>query len=217
MNSPTVFLVDDSKAGRDSVSLMLRTAGHEVETYAGAEAFLDAYRPGRSGCRVLDLRMPGMSGVELQEELARRGIGLPIVFISVYGDVATTVRAMRSGAVDFLTKPVDGSALLARVRSALDQDARRREQLERRRELEDRLARLSAREREVLAPALAGSTSGEIALQLQISPRTVETHRAHILLKLNVRSLLEFTQSAVAAGISIAEIGAAPPPNGPLG
>lgn len=211
MSMPTVFIVDDAESVRDSLSLMLCTAGFATECHESAESFLAVAGPDRPGCLILDLRMPGMSGIELQEELTRRGICLPTVFVSAYGDVRTTVQALQGGAQDFLTKPVDGEALLAWVRVAVEQDRQWRLQQQARTRLVERMARLSAREREILALALAGETSGEIAKRLGISPRTVETHRAHILLKLDARSLLEFARAAAVAGITIPEMGCGGP------
>lgn len=205
MNIPTVFLVDDDAIVREAVSLLLETAGFRIEAHASAESFLEAWNPARSGCLILDMLMPGMSGEELQAELNRRDVRLPVIFMSAFGDVPTTVRAMQGGAVDFLTKPVNGADLLERVRTALalDNEARMAEQA--RLEVKSRLAKLTVREQEILAHAVAGKSNKEIAQLLRISYRTIEVHRSHIFLKVGVNSLLELVQMAALAGVSLTE------------
>jgi len=202
MNAPTVFLVDDDAAVRDSVSLLLETAGLSVEAYESAESFLAALDPERPGCLVLDMRMAGMGGMELQAELARRGIPLPIIFLTAHGDIPTTVRAMKAGAVDFLTKPVDSAVLLERIEAALVRARSDRESQAARQEARARLAVLTEREREILALAVAGCANKEIARRLGISFRTVEVHRSHILLKTGTETLLELAQLVAAGGLA---------------
>ncbi len=198
--TPTVFVVDDDAAVRDSMSLLLETAGLVAKAYDSAEAFLAAPRASGPGCLVLNTRMSGMGGLDLQSELARRGIRLPIIFVSVHGDVATTVRAMKAGAVDFLTKPVDGALLLDRVRAAL---ARSRKEVEDEQSMQAaraRLAPLTKRERTILALAVAGHRNKEIARRLGISFRTVEVHRSRILLKTRAATFLELARLVAASG-----------------
>lgn len=202
MSAPTVFVVDDDAAVRDSVLLLLETAGLAVETCESAEAFLAAPDAQRAGCLVLDMRMPGMSGIELQAELARRGMDLPIVFLTAHGDIPQTVQAMKAGAEDFLTKPVDGAVLLERVQAALVRGRADRERQAARAHARTRLAALTEREREILALAVAGCANKEIARQLGISFRTVELHRSRILRKTGAETLLELAQLAAAAGFS---------------
>lgn len=202
MIMPTVFVVDDDAAVRDSVSLLLKTAGLAVEAYDSAEAFLAALDPQRHGCLVLDMRMPGMSGFELQEELARRDIPMPIIFLTAHGDIPMTVRAIKAGAVDFLTKPVDGAALLDRIESALARVGAEREGESARQQARERLSQLTEREQEILALAISGCTNKEIARQLGISFRTVETHRSHILFKTGTATLLELAQLAATASLN---------------
>lgn len=203
MNAPTVYVVDDDDAVRASVSLLLKTAGLAVETYDSAEAFLAGFRTERPGCLVLDMRMTGMSGFDLQDEIARRGILMPIVFLTAHGDIPMTVRAMKAGAMDFLTKPVDGAMLLDRIQAALARGRAQHEDEAARQQARERLSQLSEREQEILALAVAGYANKEIARQLGISFRTVETHRSHILLKTGAATLLELAQLAAAGGLSV--------------
>ncbi|MCC6870409.1 MAG: response regulator transcription factor [Burkholderiales bacterium] len=185
---PTVLIVDDDEAVRDSLSMVLRTAGRAVETYASAEEFIERGGPMRTGCLVLDVRMPGMSGIELQEYLAQRSVPLPIVFLTGHGDIPMAVRAVRRGAWEFLQKPVDDVQLLAAVDSALSghapPDAPPRA-------LPPAVATLSRREREVLDLILAGKQTRAIAEALFISVKTVEFHRSRIHAKLGVASMAE--------------------------
>jgi two-component system response regulator FixJ len=190
-DAPTVFVVDDDPAVRDALRWLVEPTGWRVETFARARAFLDAYDPARPGCLVLDVRMPGMSGPELQAELAARGITLPIILLSAHGTVPVAVRALKAGALDFVEKPYDARQLLARIRDAVAVDQQARGQRAARAEVEACLSRLTAREREILQRLLAGEANKEIAAGLRLSPRTVEAYRARILLKLEARSLLE--------------------------
>jgi len=186
---PTVFVVEDDEAVRTSLGVLLGLRGLDVQGFASAEEFLAALRPGWSGCLVVDLRMPGMSGLELLERLRQVGCELPAIVITAHGDVANTRSSFRAGAVDFFEKPIDNEALLAAIRDALDRDAaRQREALERAR-VRERLDRLTAREREVLELVAAGRHNREIAAVLGISPRTVEVYKARMMEKLQVRRL----------------------------
>ena len=189
MNRPTVFIVDDDAGVRDSLAMLLELKGFRTRTFAAAEAFLAEYRPEWPGCLVLDLRMPGMTGLELQAELARRGSGLPVIIITAHGDVATTRSALKGGAVDFIEKPIDDEALVAAIAAALDRDARERERAQAAAGAAERLARLTGREREVLALVAEGRHNREIAVALGISPRTVEVYKARLMEKLQVRRL----------------------------
>lgn len=203
MSPLIVYNVDDDPAVRDSLSLLCETAGLKVECHASAESFLSAYRPELAGCLVLDVRMGRMSGPELHAELARRGSQLPIIYLTAHGDIPMTVRAMKAGAVDFLTKPVDGAALLDRVQKALRHS---RELLERQEELagqQQRLALLTPREYEVMTLALAGHPNKTIARRLGISHRTVEIHRSRILQKTGTASMLELAQLAADCGLAV--------------
>jgi FixJ family two-component response regulator len=189
MSRPTVYVVDDDDAVRDSIGLLLETAGLGVETFADAEAFRSGWRSDMVGCLLLDLCMPGSSGIDLQAFLVEQHSRLPIIFLTAHGDIPTTVRAVKAGAYDFLTKPVEGSLLLERVRGALASVAD-----ERRNDDSGTGARrehLTEREREVMSLALSGMSNKEIARHLDISYRTVEFHRSRILAKTGAASLLQ--------------------------
>jgi FixJ family two-component response regulator len=187
MTRPTVFIVDDDAGVRDSLAMLLELKGFHTRTFAAAEAFLAEYRPEWPGCLVLDLRMSGMSGLELQADLARRGAALPVIIVTAHGDVATTRSALKGGAVDFIEKPIDDTVLVAAVTAALDRDARERVQARTAAGVAERLARLTGREREVLTLVAEGRHNREIAVALGISPRTVEVYKARMMEKLQVR------------------------------
>ena len=197
----TVFIVDDDAAMRDSLALLVRSAGLMAETYPSAEAFLETYEPTRPGCLLLDIRMPTMSGLELQESLVVQDVGLPIIIVSGHADVPVAVRAMRAGAVDVIEKPYDSAYLKQRIHEALEKDARERQAQDRRRACAERLASLTARERKVMSLLIEGNTVKAIALQLGLSHNTVQIHRARILEKVRVGSVPELAWLAVSAGI----------------
>jgi RNA polymerase sigma factor (sigma-70 family) len=194
MTRPTVFIVDDDAGVRDSLAMLLELKGFRTRVFASAEAFLAEHRPESPGCLVLDLRMPGMSGLELQADLARRGATLPVIIITAHGDVATTRSALKGGAVDFIEKPIDDEALVAAIATALDRDARDRAAAQASASVAERLARLTRREREVLARVADGKHNREIAAELGISPRTVEVYKARLMEKLQVRRLPELVR-----------------------
>lgn len=186
---PTVFVVDDDPGLRRSLQALLEVAKLPVETYASAEEFLGHHDAGRSGCIVLDVRLRGESGLDLQEELRRRQVMLPIIVMTGYGDVSTSVRAFKGGAVDFLQKPVPPRKLLERIREALEIDRQARATAEQRAVVLDGIARLTARERQVMDLLALGSSSREIAATLKISVRTLEGHRRVVLRKMGVSSV----------------------------
>ena len=196
---PTVFVVDDDAAARGSLRMLLKSLGlHAVACDSGA-AFLAAYDPEQPGCLLLDVRMPGMSGPELQQQLNARGAILPVIFITGHGDVAMAVEAMRHGASDFLQKPFRDQELLDRVQRALKRDAAHRAELARLHEIRDRIESLTPREREVLALLSRGSPNKVMAHELGISQRTIEIHRARIMEKMNAPSLAQLVRMTAAA------------------
>ena len=195
-NDATVFVVDDDAGMRDSLRWLLESVSLAVEAYATAEEFLAIYDPGRPGCLVLDLRMPGMSGLELQQELQARRAVLPIIIITAYGEVPAAVRAMKAGAIDFLEKPFSDQLLLDRVQRALETDRHEREHRSSQAKVAGRLARLTTRERQVMEGVVAGKANKVIAADLGISQKTVEAHRARVMHKLEVDSVPELVRFA---------------------
>lgn len=197
--SGTVYVVEDDAAVRDALAQLLEGKRFRVELFESAERFLEACQPGQAGCLLLDMKLPGMSGIELQGALAARGIDLPIIFLTGHGDVPSSVRALRAGAVDFLQKPADSRTLLARVGEALARDAARRSERASRDAARKALQDLTARERDVLPLILAGHSSKDIARRLAISHRTVEIHRARIMRKTGSATLVQLAAIARAA------------------
>ncbi len=192
----TVFLVDDDDALRESLALLLTGAGFQVRAFQSGHSFLDSYSENEPGCLVLDLRMPDMNGLELQEALLRRGFAPPIIFLSGYGDVPATVRAIKGGATDFLEKPVENSFLIERIRQALEEDRKQRAAAADERLIQDLYSNLTAREREVMLFATKGFANKEIAEHLGISPRTVENHRARVMEKMQAGNIAELCHMA---------------------
>jgi RNA polymerase sigma factor (sigma-70 family) len=195
----TVFVIDDDPSVRDSIALMLGLAGYRTAVFADAEAFQAAWQDDWAGCVVADVRLPGQSGVELQDAVRKRGSTLPFVIITAHGDVATARAAFRSQAVDFLEKPFDNAQLYAAIESAFALEERRILRHDSRRSDAQKLDRLTARERQVLEHAAHGLHAKEIAAALGISSRTVEVHKTRIMEKLEVRNLAELVRFAVAA------------------
>jgi len=192
---PTVFLVDDDEAIRESGAWLFSSAGLRVETFASAEAFQAAYDPARPGCLVLDLRMPGLSGLDLQAWLNERDGDLPIIFLTAHGDVPAAVRALKGRALDFLQKPVNDMELLEKVRRALEVDAERRRTSDLRARVAARLAALTSRERQVLHLLRKARSNRQVAAVLGISEKTVEVHRKHVLHKMGVHTAIELVKA----------------------
>jgi FixJ family two-component response regulator len=193
----TAFIVDDDPGVRDSVALMLGLIGYRTAVYGSAEAFLAAYQSDWAGCVVADLRLPGMSGLELQSELRARASQLPIVIITAHGDVPTARAAFQAQAVDFLEKPFDDAQLRAAIETAFAIEERRVEHADELRDDAQRLVRLTDREREVMEQAARGLHAKEIAAALGISPRTVEVHKSRLMAKLGVRNVAELVRFAL--------------------
>lgn len=196
MTEPIVFIVDDDAAVRDSLTLMIRQADINVESFENAKAFLDAYRSDFFGCIILDVKMPGMDGLRLQEELTWRKIPLPIIFLTGHGNIPMSVRAIKSGAVDFLTKPVIRERLLVSVHAAFAEARKRESDIAHNRAALSCLTKLTEREREVMNLAVQGYANKEIASYLSISHRTVEIHKSRIMQKTGAENLLDLARIA---------------------
>jgi two-component system response regulator FixJ len=196
---PIVFVVDDDTAMRESLSWLIQSVGLTVEAYPNAEEFLRSYDAERSGCLVLDVRMPGMGGLALQGELASRGIALPVIIITGYAEVPMAVRALKAGALDFIEKPFSDELLLDRVRHAIEIDRRERLLRADREDAAGRIARLTPRERQVMDLVVAGRSNKVIAITLGLSMKTVEVHRAQVMKRLRVESLAELIQLVMLA------------------
>lgn len=196
-----VFIVDDDADVRDSLRALLESAGFAVEDYDSATGFLAGMSLDDGACLVADIRMPDMDGLTLQEELVRRQANLPVIIVTGHGDVPLAVRAMKAGAIDFIEKPYDDELLLSSVRRAREQSLNRQAKSSNAKEAETRVASLTAREREVLEHLVAGQPNKVIAHELGISPRTVEIHRAHLMEKMQARSLSDLVRLALTAGV----------------
>ena len=197
--TPTVYVVDDDESTRELLTWLMKREGLDVQAFAEARAFLAAYHVGAPGCLILDLNMPGMSGLDLQQNLKAAGVTLPVIFLSGRADVPNAVRAVREGAIDFIEKPFDYKQVVALVRDCIARDERARMQREVRRANAERLAQLTQREREVLDLVVAGKTNRDIAEALDISVKTVEAHRSRLMEKVEAESVAQLVQAALAA------------------
>ena len=197
MSQALAHIVDDDEAIRDALAWLLKSRGLPCTTYDCAESFLAAWTPKLAGCVILDMRMPGMSGLELQDTLHRRGVNLPIIFISAFAEVQTVVRAMRGGALDFFQKPFSSQELVDRIQDGLRIDKQRAELLERNRRIGERVAQLTAREKEVLQGIFEGKITKVIADELGIGVRTTETYRQLIMQKLEAGSVAELVRTVI--------------------
>ena len=208
MTDPIVHIVDDDEMTRTGTARLLEAAGFHTRVYSGAPDLLSSVDRDTAGCIVLDVRMPGQSGLDLQVALAERAVSLPIVFMTGHGAIPDTVRAIQRGAVDFLTKPVDGGVLVAAVSRALEQDANSRAARAHQDTLRTRYERLTPREREVFLHLISGQLNKQVASDLQITERTIKLHRARVFEKLEVTSMAEMARLAVDLGIDPAKPGA---------
>lgn len=198
---PVVSVVDDDASVRRSLSRLIRAAGWDAETYSSATEFTERMPSSRAACVLLDIQMPGLTGPQLHEWMAGKGISLPIVFLTGHGDIPTSVQAMKRGAVDFLLKPVDDEVLLKAIHQAIDMHATEQSREKRQDEIRERHACLTAREREVMGQVIGGRLNKQIAADLGISVKTVKVHRARAMEKMGVRSVAALVHDCDTAGI----------------
>lgn len=201
MSSPTVFLVDDEPGLRKALTRLLTAEGLEVRAFATAEEFLRTYRLADTGCLVLDVAMPGIDGLELQQRLTHDGAMVPIVFLTGHGDIPMSVRAMQAGAANFLTKPVNDAELLQAVRAALVKAEEQRAAVAETAALRERLGRLTPRERQVLEQVIAGKLNKQIAADLGTGEHTIKIHRGRVMEKMGVQSVAELVRAAQKLGV----------------
>ena len=191
-----VLVVDDDLSMRRSLETLLRSVGHEVRLFSSAQEFMQAQRPDAPGCLVLDVRLPGMSGLAFQQELAKAGVALPVIFVTGHGDVPMTVRAMKAGAAEFLTKPFDDQVLLDAVHAAIERDRARRRDAADVAKLQARYRELTERERQVMKFVVAGRVNKQIAAELGLSLVTVKVHRGQVMRKMEANSVAELVRMA---------------------
>ncbi len=196
----TVFIVDDDRSVRTALSRLMRSAALHAETFASAKEFLEREHPDGPGCMVLDLSMPGSTGLELQQDMAAADIDLPIVFLTGHGNVPASVKALKSGAVDFLEKPVDDDRLLLAIKHAVEQSVRTRRERAKLSEIQERVARLTRRELQVFRLVVQGKLNKQVAVELGMSEKTVKVHRSRVMQKMEADSLAELVRVAERAG-----------------
>jgi len=199
--SQVVFVIDDDASMRDAISRLLNAVGLTVQTFASAREFLAGRLPDVPGCAVLDVRLPGLSGLDLQREMVERGIHIPVIFITGHGDIPMSVQAMKAGAVEFLTKPFRDQDLLDAVRSGIQLDRQGRKERAELAELRDGLRQLTPREREVMSLVVAGLLNKQIALRLGTSEKTIKIHRSHVMQKMRADSLADLVRMSQKLGI----------------
>jgi FixJ family two-component response regulator len=201
LTDPTVFVVDDDAAVREALSSLIRSVDLVVETFGSATEFLRAKLPDAPSCLVLDVRLPGVSGLDFQGELARSGIHIPVIFVTGHGDIPMTVKAMKAGAVEFLTKPFRDQDMLDAIQVALERDRARREQDGRLTQLKTLYESLTTREQEVIGHVTAGLMNKQIAAEMGVSVITVKVHRGNVMRKMGAKSLTDLVRMADALGI----------------
>lgn len=193
---PTVFVVDDDSVAREATRSVVEAEGIHCESYDSAAAFLAEFDPRRNGCLLLDVRMPGISGIELQRQLLDKGIDMPVIMLTGFADIPTAVDAMKLGAVEFIEKPFQRANLVQHIHRALECDQQRHDKRAQRVTIADRVAQLSPREREVMAQVVSGLANKQIAANLGVSPKTVEIHRANVMKKMCADSLADLVRMA---------------------
>ncbi|CAG7856771.1 hypothetical protein MCAMS1_01387 [biofilm metagenome] len=201
MPNTLVYLVDDDFSVRDSLSMLIESTGQAVRSFESADEFLNGFDPEQAGCLILDVRMPNMTGLELQEELSRRDFAIPIIFISGHADVPDSSKAFRAGALDYMEKPFDSEVLLNRMQEAIQKDLDTRVYQAEKRKLKKRLSTLTPREQEVMVLVVKGLSNKEAAKQLNVSNRTIDVHRAKIMEKMEAEDLAELTVMAMHCGL----------------
>ncbi|EJZ22818.1 response regulator transcription factor (plasmid) [Rhizobium sp. Pop5] len=197
-----VYIIDDDASVREGLGDLLRSVGLEVLTFASSQEFLDSKRPDVPGCIILDVRLPGRSGLEFQSMLTSLGIELPVIFISAHSDIPISVRAMKAGAIEFLTKPLREQELLDAAYAGIERDCARRQEVALIAELQSRYDSLTPREREIMNLVVAGSVNKQIAAQVSLSEVTVKVHRGHVMQKMQARSLVDLVRMADSLGLT---------------
>ncbi len=201
VEQPAIFVVDDDSSARDGIEDLLQSVGLRVMTFSSPQAFLESERPDAPGCIILDVRLPNTSGLEFQKALIGAGIQLPVIFVTGHGDIAMSVTAMKSGAIEFLTKPFHEQSLLDAINSGVEKDRQRRRELRVVSELRQRFESLTPRERDVFALVITGRPNKQLALELGLSEMTIKVHRSQITKKMRANSIVELVRFADRLGI----------------
>ena len=201
-DQPVVYVIDDDASVREGVAHLLRSVGHKVQSFGSTQEFLESKRPDVPGCIVLDVRLPGPSGLEFQRTLIKSNIPVPIIFISGHADISMSVRAIKSGAIEFLTKPLNEQQLLDAVQAGIEQDRARRQEATSVAEVQERFTSLTPREREIFKLAVSGRRNKQIAADVGLSEMTVKVHRSQITRKMGAKSLVDLVRMADKLGLS---------------